>query len=156
MKAILAILLASAALGFQAGGHQLTTTPATTQAASQPAIRFTHVDIFIDSARTPLAAWQLELKALRGDVKIVGIEGGEHTAFREPPYYDPAAMNGGRVILAAFSTSKELPAGRTRAARVHVMITGAEAPQYDLALTVAAGADGRPIHATASVQGDAG
>ncbi|HUW33059.1 MAG TPA: hypothetical protein VM223_15730 [Planctomycetota bacterium] len=131
-------------------------------------VRFTAVDVFIDSKDQPLAAWQIELTAKPdrtdtgradtgvrpyNDVKIVGIEGGEHAAFKEPPYYDPAALNRNRVILAAFSTGQTLPTGRTRVARVHVQVSGT--PEYQIKLIVAASADGKEIQATAAVgQGD--
>lgn len=106
--------------------------------------RFTWVDIYADSGDVPLAAYQLELRATSGDFKIVGIEGGEHPAFATPPYYDPAALQNHRVILAALSTDDALPTGRTRVARVHVMIQGPP-PTYAATLTVAATASGDEI-----------
>jgi hypothetical protein len=42
----------------------------------------------------------------------------------EPPYYDPAALQGGRIILAQFTTEPGPPAGRVLVARVHLMETG--------------------------------
>src|SRR6267142_3694254 len=66
--------------------------------------RFRAVDIFIDPKGAPLAAWQIEFAATNGVAKIVGIEGGEAEPFRNPPFYDPKAMQGERVIIAAFST----------------------------------------------------
>ncbi len=123
-----------------------------TQPASKPAIRFTHVDVSIDSKSEPLAAYQFELAAEKGDVKIVGIEGGEHAAFKAPPYYDPAAMSQDHVIIAAFNTGKDLPKGKTRVARVHVQITGETKPEYVIKLEVAASSEGQPLNsATASV-----
>ncbi len=120
--------------------------------ASKPAIRFTYVDVLIDTKDQPLAAYQFELAAEKGDVKIVGIEGGEHAAFKAPPYYDPAAMSRDHVIIAAFNTGKDLPKGKTRVARVHVQITGEIKPEYVLKLEVAASSEGQPISgATATV-----
>jgi len=87
-----------------------------------------------------------------GSVEIVGIEGGEHPAFVEPPYYDPAAMANDRVILAAFSTGKDLPHGRVRVARVHVQVSGGVEPKYEAKLVTAGSIDGKPIPATVSVQ----
>ena len=55
-------------------------------------VRFAPVDVYLDSGSRPLAAYQFELKVTQGKVKIVGVEGGEHEAFREAPYYDPAAL----------------------------------------------------------------
>ncbi len=117
----------------------------TSQATSKPAIRFTYVDVFVDSKDQPLASYQFELAAEKGDVKIVGIEGGEHAAFKVPPYYDPAAMSRDHVIIAAFNTGKDLPKGKTRVARVHVQINGETRPEYVIKLTVAASSKGQPI-----------
>ncbi|HUT32359.1 MAG TPA: hypothetical protein VNE39_02675 [Planctomycetota bacterium] len=115
------------------------------------AVRFAAVEVFIDSGEQALAAWQFELAAERGDVKIVGIEGGEHPAFKSPPYYDPAAMQHDRVVVAAFNTGTELPKGRTRIARIHVQIAGDVQPEYAIRLETAGGPDGRRIQATVSL-----
>ena len=69
------------------------------------ALRFRTVDIYVDSKQQSVAAYQLEWTTPGGDAKIVGIEGGENPAFKEPPYYDPKAIQHERVILAAFSTA---------------------------------------------------
>lgn len=106
--------------------------------------RFEWVDVYVDSGAVALAAYQFELAAESGDFQIVGIEGGEHPAFAEPPYYDPAALRNDRVILAAFSTDEELPIGSSRVARVHVMIEG-DSPEYVVTLGVAATEDGSRI-----------
>ena len=118
-----------------------------------PAVRFEAVDVYVDSGKGTLAAYQFELAAEVGEVKIVGIEGGDHAAFAEPPYYDPAALAHNRVIIAAFNTGADLPTGKTRVARVHVQVTGAAEPEYALKLHVAADANGREIEATVSVMG---
>lgn len=117
--------------------------------AEQPEqnVRFVPLNIYIDSGQIGLAAFQFELKAVEGQIKIVGVEGGEHAAFAEPPYYDPAALANDRIIIAAFNTGDELPAGRTRIATVHLQITGDAEPQYQLDLTVAADAEGVEIPA---------
>jgi len=112
-------------------------------------VRFEWVNVFIDSKEKPLAAYQFELTAKSGDVKIAGVEGGEHPAFKEPPYYDPAALSNDRIIIAAFNIGKDLPAGRTRVARLHVQVSGV--PEYAIKLVVTASADGKEIPATASV-----
>jgi hypothetical protein len=124
--------------------------PGTTRALRS--VRFAAVDIYVDSAGVQLAAYQIELTAAAGDVAIVGIEGGEHAAFADPPYYDPQALNDDRLIIAAFNTEDELPTGRNRVARVHVQITGPIEPEYNVALTVAAGADGVQIEAEVTIQ----
>ncbi len=118
---------------------------------AEPPVRFTSVEVFIDTGEQPLAAWQFELAAERGSVKIVGIEGGDHPAFKSPPYYDPAAMQHDRVILAAFNTGKDLPKGKTRIARIHVQITGDVQPEYAIRLEAAGGPDGSRIQATLSL-----
>jgi hypothetical protein len=114
-----------------------------------PRVRFEAVDVYVDSGDTPLAAYPFELAAEVGDGRIVGIEGGSHPAFREPPYYDPAALMKHRVIIAAFNTGKDLPTGRTRVARLHVQVSGEIEPEYVVQLQTAASPDGKRIHATA-------
>jgi hypothetical protein len=82
---------------------------------------FTAVDVYVDSPK-PLAAWQVEI---RTDATIVGVEGGEPKAYAEPPFYDPKALRGGRIVLAAFTTDAAPPSGRIRVARLHLQERGA-------------------------------
>jgi hypothetical protein len=112
-------------------------------------VRFGVVNVVLDTSRHSLAAYQVDLRALDGDVRIVGIEGGEHRHFSEPPYYDPAAMQQERVIIGAFSTAPaaELPRGRTRIATIHVQHAGDRRPRFDAELTVASTVGGRRIDA---------
>jgi len=119
---------------------------------TEPRVRFAPVHIYLDSGDKPLAAYQFELKATTGRIKIVGVEGGEHAAFKEAPYYDPAALAKDRIIIAAFNTGRDLPRGRTRIATVHLQILGADEPEYELDLTVAADADGRKLPAKLSLE----
>ena len=58
-------------------------------------VRFITVDVFIDSGDTPLAAYQIDLKATSdgGRVLLAGIEGGEHAAFATPAFYDARALH---------------------------------------------------------------
>lgn len=113
--------LATTALGFRA--HDTT-------AIEQDAltVRFAAIDLVLglpDGAE--LGSYQVELAPLDNKVaqiRVVGIEGGEHAAFKTPPFYDPKAIGNERVILAAYSTAAELPTGRSRIARVHYEITG--------------------------------
>jgi hypothetical protein len=115
------------------------------EAAPVASPRFSYVDVYLDAKSQSLAAWQFEFTAERGHVTVVGIEGGEHPAFaKNPPYYDPAALGQNRVILAAFSTDNDLPKGKTRIARIHLMIEG-EQPQYAMKLVVAANSAGKTI-----------
>jgi hypothetical protein len=118
----------------------------------QQTVRFAPVHIYLDSGEKPLAAYQFELKAVAGKIKIVGVEGGEHEAFQRPPYYDSAALMNERIILAAFNTGDALPTGRTRIATVHLQIIGDTEPQYELDLTVAADRDGRDLAADLTLQ----
>jgi len=116
-------------------------------------VRFEAFDVYIDAGATPLAAYQVELKAT-GDTKAVGIEGGESAAFSGAPYYDPAALHEGqvqeRIVIAAFNTGKDLPAGRTRVARVHVQVSGAE-PEWTVKMQSAGTGDGSRIEAKAEI-----
>jgi hypothetical protein len=114
-------------------------------------VRFGHVDVFLDSAGESLAAYQCEITATAGDVTLVGIEGGDHAAFAQPPYYDPKALGQNRIILGAFSTGADLPRGRSRVARLMVQVTGAARPAFDATVQVAAAPDGKPTPATISV-----
>ena len=131
---------------------------ATSLFAQQPAeesrIRFRAVDIYVDSANTPLAAYQVEFSVTNGIAKIVGIEGGTHAAFREPPFYDPKAMQQERVIIAAFSTEQpqNLPKGKTRVATIHIQTIGFEKAAFNLQLEAAANSNGNKIAATASAK----
>lgn len=86
------------------------------------ATEFIAVDVYVDAGADELAAWQVEYSGVsaRGDVKLVGVEGGESPAFSPAPHYDPAALAGGRVIIAAYSTGAGLPRGETRIARLHL------------------------------------
>jgi hypothetical protein len=114
-------------------------------------VRFEAIDIFVDSGAMPLAAYQVEVRAVAGDVKLVGVEGGDHAAYKDPPRYDPKALHDGqfkeRIIVAAFSTGAELPSGRVRVARLHVQVSGAEGPEYVVKLMAAGAADGHRIDA---------
>lgn len=106
--------------------------------AQEPAFRA--VDLFVDSGSQPLAAYQLSFHSTGASVKIVGIEGGEHSAFSDPPYYDPQAMQSNHAIIAAFSTATadQLPRGRIRVATVHLRISSDRTPEYQLNVQAAA------------------
>jgi len=112
-----------------------------------PKVRFAPLHIYLDSENQMLAAYQFELNAIKGQVKIVGVEGGEHKAFREAPYYDPEALAKDRIIIAAFNTGKALPKGRTRVATLHLQIISNIEPEYELKLIVSADANGRELSA---------
>ena len=112
---------------------------------------FAAIDVIVDSGATPLAAYQLEMRSRTPGVEIVGIERSEHSAFAEPPHYDPRAMNNNRVILAAFSTAEDLPSGRSRVARVHLQLQGPERLVFETRLDVSATRDHETISASLSL-----
>jgi hypothetical protein len=120
---------------------------------NQPGVCFAPLHIYLDSGNNSLAAYQFELKATAGQIKIVGVEGGSHEAFKEAPYYDKAALlNKERIIIASFNTGSNLPTGRTRIATIHLQIIGDAEPKYELKLIVAADADGKEIPAEISFE----
>jgi hypothetical protein len=128
---------------FTAAGQEAVADPAAPSARP----RFLTAEVVLDSGAQPLAAYQVEVTVTNTAARIVGIEGGSHPAFRTPPYYDPKALQGERIILAAFSTAAEgsLPKGRTRVATLHLRVAGDVGPQFRLQLAVAAGPDGKPL-----------
>ncbi len=114
---------------------------------AEQAVRFVPLHVYIDSGDKSLGAYQFELRATSDRVKVVGVEGGEHEAFGEPAYYDPAALMNDRIIVGAFSTAKSLPTGNSRVATIHLQITGSGEWDYELTLTVAGDRDGSEIPA---------
>ncbi|HEU4339022.1 MAG TPA: hypothetical protein VFS19_03050 [Planctomycetota bacterium] len=99
--------------------------------------RFVAVDVYVEAGDRKLAAWQVEI-GTDDRAAIVGVEGGEPAVYRDPPTYDPAAVQGGRIILAALTTG-DAPSGRVRVARLHLM----ESARVDLeGKVLAAGAPG--------------
>ncbi len=140
--AILVLLLGAAA------------RPVSAQEPASNAPRFLVMDVFADAGTSALAAYQIEVKATNGLVKIVGIEGGEPVAFRSPPYYDPAAMQTERVVLGAFSlaTPEQLPRGQVRIASLHCQASGLVQPGFIVNVTTAATHGGQPIPIRVTVQ----
>jgi hypothetical protein len=128
--------------------------PAQQPATEDGRTRFCAMDIFVDSGSTPLAAYQLEFAATNGVAKIVGIEGGEPAAFRQPPFYDPKAMQHERIIIASFSTAPaaSLPTGRTRVVTIHFQTAGTQLPQFELNLQTAGDSQGNKISVQASFE----
>lgn len=120
----------------------------------QTGVRFVSVAVWVDSGAQPLAAYQIAFTAKRGDVKVVGIEGGEHPAFQNPPFYDPKALQHDKVILAAFNTAPtaQLPHGVTRVATLHLQVSGSKPPRYVAKLEAAANATGQSISAKVSLE----
>jgi hypothetical protein len=121
--------------------------PAQQSADEEGRSRFCAVDILVDSGSTPLAAYQVRFAITNGSAKIVGIEGGEHPAFRQPPFYDPKAIQNEVAIVASFSTSPvaQLPSSKTRVATIHLRTNGTRRPEFDVKLQTAADAEGNKI-----------
>jgi hypothetical protein len=115
--------------------------------AGDAPVRYVRWAIELEVGATPIAAYQVELVVRSGDATIVGVEGGTSEGFREPPFYDPRALAGGRIVLAAFDTRTSLAPGRHRVATLH--LREAEPSTYALELLAAAAPDGSP--ATADV-----
>jgi hypothetical protein len=151
-RSIFAILsVVVLAIASQALRH-VTLAQDASQPGAEPRSPFRVLDVYVDSGASSLAAYQFEFNTTQkntGELKLVGIEGGESTAFKEPPRYDPRAlaMPGPRVIVAAFNTGKDLPTGKTRVARLMIRVApGAEIPrELEGHLTAAATADAKPI-----------
>jgi hypothetical protein len=112
--------------------------------------RFEVYDLYINPQGGPLAAYQVKIQADRKQVKIISVEGGEHSAFKEAPFFDPLAIQKETIKLAAFSTAtaNDLPRGRTRVATIHIQLNGTKEPKFKLTLQAAATVAGRPIDAT--------
>jgi len=125
-----------------------------TAAGADANVEFRTVDVFIDSKGAPLAAFQLEWRVASGQAKIVGIEGGEHPAFKEPPFYDPKAMQHERAILAGFrvAESAKLPKGRVRIATIHLQVTDGKPCQYSIQRAAAVDHNGEHILIEASTE----
>jgi hypothetical protein len=126
--------------------------PARSAHAPRPE-RFVAVHVFLDPGERSLASFQLELGDESGTATIVGIEGGDHPAFREPPFYDPAALGAGRIVIAAFSTAAELPRHKTRVASLHLLVSGADVPDLVSRLEIATDPLGREIPVIIELEG---
>jgi hypothetical protein len=121
---------------------------------------FVPVDVYVDAGGSELGAYQVEVTAK--NAMVVGLEGGESKAFSEAPFYDPAAMMGNRVVVAAFSTDEGLPKGVTRVARLHMMLNGGAVagdglPEMASKLVVATDGQGKAVNAKLTLkpmQGD--
>lgn len=118
-----------------------------------PAVTFQAVDIYIDSGKDALAAYQVEVKYDRKHVTVVGVEGGEPEAFQEAPHYDRKGMSGGRIVIAAFTLDdNKAPEGKSRVARLHLQVEGKDAPQVTIRLVTAAKPGGEQITTVTSIQ----
>jgi hypothetical protein len=109
--------------------------------------RFRTFGVVIDAGEERLAAWQVELTYEPDTVRIVGVEGGP-PPWEEAPYYDPRGLEGGRILIAAFTLSPEVPTGPIRVARIHVQEMRRSRTPLQANLAAAADPDGRRIGAT--------
>jgi hypothetical protein len=93
-------------------------------------INFSTADVYVDSSKEALAAYQIDIRYDKEKIKIVGLEGGED-GFKKPPFYDQAGLEGGRIIIAAFvSDDMQSKKGSSRVARLHLQTTGC--PPFEL------------------------
>ena len=101
-------------------------------------VHFLGMDLWVDSGDEALAAYQVEITYEPGSVRIVGLEGGQGSAYQNAPYYDQNGFESGRIIVAAFTTGTDVPRGRTRVARIHVAVEGNVPPELTCRLMAAA------------------
>jgi hypothetical protein len=138
LMAVLAGVLLAAGGGLGLAGRAASDLQPETSGMS--AVRFQAVDVLVDSGGAGLAAYQVEIRAVGGSVHLVGLMGGEHSAYAEPPYYDPRALAedqlSDRIVIAAIGQG-ELPTGRTRVAQLHVAVRSSGAVRYDVRVQAA-------------------
>ncbi|RMG21246.1 MAG: hypothetical protein D6729_01150 [Deltaproteobacteria bacterium] len=110
----------------------------------EDAPRFQPVDVFLEVPEgIRVGAWQIEVRPVGGEAKLVGVEGGEAPDFTNPPYYDPRALaDGERIVLAAFTRGRPLGPGRHRVATLHTLGT---AVRWEATLVAAGDEAGRRI-----------
>ena len=138
MKSLIAVLVmvAGSLLGGAQGAQDVPEN-----LPQDPTVRFETRDVFVDSGRAQLAAWQVRITDPSGAATIVGVEGGDEEPWIDPPRYDPRALMRGEIVLAAFSTRPDVPSGNTRVARVHLRIEGPADPPLTIELEAAGGVD---------------
>jgi hypothetical protein len=117
------------------------------ETAVAPARSFATIEVWIDSGESVLAGWQLRADFGKSDARIVGVEGGAPGAYHEPPHYDPRALNGGEIVLAALAEGNELPAGRILVAVLHVEHAPSGLPPLEISDVIGVGTDGRAVEA---------
>ncbi len=120
------------------------------QASQLESPRFVAIDVYLESPHS-VAAWQFEVSARNGEMKLVGIEGGSSEHFRGAPFYDREILRGSqtdKILVADYSLADEalLPIGRFRIATLHLMLLG-EA-DLDAALMVTTTSEGESISAS--------
>ena len=117
------------------------------------AAEFAVFDIFLDTSGEPLAAYQLKVSDRNAAVKIISVEGGEHTSFAAAPKFDPKAIQRDVIKLAAISldSSEKLPTRRVRIASLHVEVGPGLAPDWSAIVERAGRAGGEKIGASVSI-----
>ena len=109
------------------------------RAAAEPGLSFQTFDLLIEGAP---AAWQVEL-VYPAAAKIVGLEGGE-PPFAEPPTYDRRGLEGGRILIAAYTLEEGRFSAKTlRVARMHFAVPENEELSAMVLLLAAARPGGR-------------
>jgi hypothetical protein len=146
MKPFQLLILALLALALFAS--PINTASAQSERDEAVALSFSTLDVYIHTDQG-LGAWQVEVDAEKAGGKIVGVEGGDGV-YAEPPYYDPKALQGGRIVLAGFSLNGKLPRGKVKVATLHLQEAGDGAP-FESRLVVAADGDGKALNADLSV-----
>lgn len=117
-------------------------------AHAQTARSFGTIELSIDSSDAELSGWQLSAGFSDPEVQIVGIEGGSDPAFADPPRYDPRALHGHRIILAALAVGPALPSGTTAVARLHIEFPTGSHPELEVLELIAVDRDGQATPAT--------
>lgn len=112
---------------------------------------FAAYDVFVDAGTHHLGAFQFAWQVPPGQASIVGVEGGDGV-FQPAPYYDPAALQQHRIVVAGFTLANDLPTGRTRVARLHLHLTGDGQPEFTAELRVCADGAGAEIPANLTWQ----
>lgn len=122
-----------------------------TRLADEQEKQFQALDVFVDSGAKPLGAYQFEFGAPT-DVSIIGIEGGDAADFKNAPYYDPAALQQNRLLVAAIAQqgenddrvlARKAAGGMQRVARLHLYMPKANQMTLEkmVATMIAAGDD---------------
>jgi len=121
--------------------------------AVEQARQFSTLALEIDSSDAELAGWQLRATFADPDTRIVGIEGGTAAAYRDAPHYDPRALKGGEIILAALGAprpparvptdpAQPMTAARTMSVAVlHIEHATGRTPRLQVIELIAVGSD---------------
>lgn len=108
-------------------------------------ISFRTVKISVDSKMNSLAAYQIDIRYDKENVKVVGLEGGSK-GFDNPPFYDRAGFEGGRIIIAAFvDDDMHAKNGKTTVALLHLQTRGCHPFNFKTKTMAAAKPGGKEI-----------